>query len=65
MTTSRPSNVPGKMPGAEYTFTYPVIYQKGTATATFKFKSADVMNPTGKITGFTLEADAAPDSKQQ
>lgn len=61
-TTTNPG-APGKMPAIEYVFTYPITYKKGTATATFKFNSKDMMNPSGKVTEFTLEPDSTPDTK--
>ena len=45
----------GELPTAEYIYKYTLTYKKGTAVATFKFKSKDVMHMTGMITDFTLE----------
>ena len=62
---------PGDMPGSpsmvEYVYTYPLTYQKGNATATFKFlfdasgaKSGDFskMKMSGKVTGFKIDRDS-------
>jgi hypothetical protein len=51
----------------EYVYTYPLTYQKGTATATFKFlfdasgaKTGDMskMKLSGKVTDFKLQQDS-------
>ncbi len=46
---------PGQMPAMVYTYKYNVIYEKGSATATFKFKMPDPLHPSGLISDFSLE----------
>ena len=57
----------GQATKVEYVYTYPLTYQKGTATATFKFlldasgaASGDLskMKLSGKVTGFKLEPES-------
>jgi hypothetical protein len=47
----------GQPQGIVYTYHYTISYEKGTATATFKFKSDNVMNLSSLVHDFKLEAD--------
>lgn len=47
----------GQPKGMEFIYSYKVNYKKGTATATFDFKSEDYLHPSGRITSFKLEPD--------
>ncbi|HLK56635.1 MAG TPA: DUF3887 domain-containing protein [Chthonomonadaceae bacterium] len=43
--------------GAEWKFSYKLTYEKGTATATFAFKTTDVFHPSGLVTDFKIQPD--------
>jgi hypothetical protein len=43
--------------GAEWQYGYSLTYEKGTATATFTFKTNDVLHPSGLITDFKIQPD--------
>jgi hypothetical protein len=66
-TMTSPGNAGGKATMVEYVYTYPLTYEKGTATATFKFlldasgaQGGDFskMKLSGKVTDFKLEPDS-------
>ncbi len=64
---SAPGDTTGQISMVEYIYSYPVTYQKGSATATFKFlfdasgaKTGDLskMKISGKVTDFSIQADS-------
>jgi len=54
-TSSQPGTESGQI-SVEYDYDYVMTYEKGTATATFRFVIPDLRHPSGKITDFTLTA---------
>ena len=61
-TTNTDTSKPGSMPTVAFTYTYPLTYKKGAATATFEFESKDVFHPSGLITDFKIEPDTTTKS---
>jgi len=66
-TMTTPGSGGGKATMVEYVYTYPLTYEKGTATATFKFlldasgaQGGDFskMKLSGKVTDFKLQPDS-------
>ncbi len=53
--STNPNPKDPQMPIVEYYYTFDIRYEKGTATAVFRFRYSNIYNPSGMISDFEIE----------